>query len=296
MVNGSWRALYPFESRYFDRGEGLRLHYIDEGKGDPVLMVHGNPTWSFYYRELAQALRAAGHRVIAVDHIGMGLSDKPGDDRYDYTLQSRVDDLDALMRQLNPGPATLVVHDWGGPIGLCWALRDPARLKALVISNTAGFLPGGYRLPWPLFLSRTPLGPLLLQGANLFSRGAVERCAARPLAGAIREGYLAPYDSWSHRLAVLRFVQDIPRREGDKAYRLMDELGRGLERLSGVPTLIAWGGRDFVFDGTFLAEWRRRLPKAEIREFRDAGHFLLEDAGPQLVPLIREFARKHVLL
>jgi len=139
LVNTIPRELYPFEGRYFDRGAGVRMHYLDEGEGPPVVMVHGNPTWSFYYRQLVLALRD-GHRCIVPDHVGMGLSDKPGDDRYAYTLAQRVDDLEALLEHLGVDrDVTLVVHDWGGMIGMAWAARHPERVARLVILNTAAF-------------------------------------------------------------------------------------------------------------------------------------------------------------
>ena len=295
LVTADWRELYPFESRFFDRGDGIRMHYIDEGGGDPVVMVHGNPTWSFYYRELARALKQAGHRVIAPDHVGMGLSDKPCERRYEHTLRNRLRDLERLLSHLAPGPVTLVVHDWGGPIGLGWALREPARVKALVILNTAAFLPPeGHRLPWQLAPLRTALGPLLVQGANLFCLGAASGCARKTLSPVVRAGLLAPYDSWEHRHAVLRFVQDIPRRREDAAHALLEWMGQELHRLAELPALIAWGKRDFVFGDAFLDEWRRRLPQAQVREFRDAGHYVLEDARDELIPLIRDFASKQV--
>ena len=136
----TWRELYPFEGHFLDRG-GLRYHYLDEGRGAPVLMLHGNPTWSFYYRDLITALRG-DYRCIAPDHIGCGLSDKPGDDRYNYCLKSRVDDLEALADHLGLiERLTLVVHDWGGMIGMAWAVRRPQRLARLVGVNTAACLP-----------------------------------------------------------------------------------------------------------------------------------------------------------
>lgn len=295
MVDESWKALYPFQSRWFDRGDGIRMHYVDEGSGDPVVMVHGNPTWSFYYRDLAKALLAAGHRVIVPDHVGMGLSDKPGDDRYEYTLRKRMGDLEKLLNSLKLPPVTLIVHDWGGAIGLGWALRDPARVKALVITNTAGFLPGqDHRLPWQLGIARGPVGALVMRGLNWFSFGLTTLCSTKTLPPAVKAGYRAPYDSWEHRIAVHRFVQDIPREKGDKAWSVMEWLGAELHRLRGVPTLLAWGLKDFVFTPAFLAEFRRRLPEAEVREFPDANHLLLDDAGPELIPLIRDFAAKHV--
>jgi len=294
MANEAWRSLYHFAERRFDRGGGIRLHYLDEGRGDPVLLVHGNPTWSFYYRDLAKTLAGAGHRVIVPDHVGMGLSDNPTDSEYKYTLGSRIDDLERLMASLDVGPVTLVVHDWGGPIGLSWALRDLARVKALVILNTAGFLPGpGYRLPWQLGASRTPLGPLLVQGANAFVEGMIKHCVTRPMAPAVEAGYRFPYSSWSRRRAVMRFVQDIPRSPSDPAHPLMLWLGDNVSNLQGLPTLVAWGMRDFVFTPDFLRQWKARLPDAEYREFPAAGHLVLEDAAPELLPAVRDFAKKH---
>jgi haloalkane dehalogenase len=285
--------LYPFQSRFFDRG-GLKLHYIDEGSGEPVVMVHGNPSWSLYYRELAKALRGS-HRVVALDHIGMGLSDKPGDEAYEYTLKSRVDDLEALLEERGlKGGLTLVLHDWGGMIGMAYACRHPERVKRLVILNTAAFLlPQGRSLPWALRLSRTPLGAFLIRGFNAFSLAATYvGCLRRPMSGELRRAYVAPYDSWANRIATLRFVQDIPLRSGDKAYALVREVEESLHRLSEVPMLLCWGGKDFVFDAHFLAEWRRRFPKAEVHFFPEAGHYVLEDAAEEIIPLVRFFLAK----
>jgi haloalkane dehalogenase len=286
--------LYPFSGRYFER-DGLSMHYLDEGAGAPVVMLHGNPTWSFYYRDLVKALRG-DHRVIVPDHIGCGLSDKPGDGRYPYTLARRVEDLEALLDHLGiRDDVTLVLHDWGGMIGMGWASRHPDRVGRLVVLNAAAFhLPAGKRLPRSLWLVRkTPLGPLLVRGLNAFSRGAVRYCTVRPLAPAVREAYCAPYDSWRNRIAVLRFVQDIPLRPGDPSYDLVTQVQDGLHRFGGVPMLVCWGERDFVFDDDFLAEWRRRFPDAEVHAFPNAGHFVLEDAGEEIVPLVRDFLARQ---
>jgi haloalkane dehalogenase len=294
VVSESWRALYPFQSRWFDRGDGVRMHYVDEGAGDPVVLVHGNPTWSFYWRDLAKALVAAGHRVVMMDHVGMGLSDKPADARYEYTLRERLRDMDRLLGSLSLGPVTLIVHDWGGAIGLGWALRDPARVKALVITNTAGFLPGpGHRLPWQLALARGPLGALVMRGLDWFSWGLVHLCSTKRLPDAVKAGYRFPYSSWERRVAVHRFVQDIPRRPGDRAWPVMEWLGTELGRLREKPILLAWGLRDFVFTPAFLAEFKRRMPEAEVREYPDANHLVLEDAAEDLIPRIVAFAARQ---
>jgi haloalkane dehalogenase len=288
--------LYTFAG-HFLRLNGQRLHYLDEGRGDPVVMLHGNPTWSFYFRELVKALRDE-YRTVVPDHIGCGRSDKPSDRDYDYTLERRVLDLEALIDHLGLGDnLTLVLHDWGGMIGMAFASRHPDRVRRLVVLNTAAFLlPEGKRLPWSLRLCRNALlGPLLVRGLNAFSRGAVRYCTTGPLPSDVRAGYLAPYDSWGNRIAVLRFVQDIPLAAGDRGYALVRSVQDGLERFRGVPMLLCWGGRDFVFDSDFLDEWRRRFPAAEVYRFPDAGHLVLEDAGAEIVPLVRDFLRRHPL-
>jgi haloalkane dehalogenase len=282
--------LYPFESHYLDLG-ATRMHYVDEGRGDPVLMLHGNPTWSFYFRGLIQSLRG-GWRCVAPDHVGCGLSDKPDDLRYEYTLERRVGDVEALVESLGIGDRlTLVLHDWGGMIGMAFAHRNSGKVKRLVVLNTAAFLlPAGKRLPWSLRLCRTPgLGAWLVRGLNLFCRGAVRYCTRRPLPPEVRAAYLAPYDSWKNRIAVHRFVQDIPLRPGDPSYAQVREVQDGLSQFRGLPMLIAWGERDFVFDRDFLDGWRRRFPEAEVHAFADAGHFILEDAGEELIQRIRTF-------
>lgn len=289
--------LYPFAGRTLDL-QGLRYHYLDEGRGEPVVMLHGNPTWSFYYRDLVKALRGE-YRAIVPDHVGCGRSDKPDDSKYAYTLESRVNDLEALLDHLDlRANLTLVLHDWGGLIGMAFAHRHPERVKRLVVLNTAAFhLPAGKPFPWQLWLCRdTPLGPLLVRGLNAFCRGAARvGCKRRPMSAEIRAGYLSPYDSWRNRIAVLRFVQDIPLRRGDRGYELLTQVQDGLSRFRGVPMLICWGGRDFVFDRRFLDEWVRHFPDAEVSLIPDAGHYVLEDACDEVIPRVRAFLQRHPL-
>ena len=160
------RHLYPFASHYFDTG-GRRMHYVDEGAGPAVVMLHGNPTWSFYYRELITALRDS-YRVIAPDHIGCGLSDKPQD--YPYTLATHIENLERLLDHLGLDDITLAMHDWGGAIGCGFAVRHPQRVGRLIVLNTAAFLG---RTPWRIRMCRLPvLGPLLVRGLNGFARTA----------------------------------------------------------------------------------------------------------------------------
>ncbi len=300
MADAYREFLASHPGRDLDLGGGLRYHYLDEGEGEPVVMVHGNPSWSFYYRKLVEAL-APRYRAIVPDHIGCGLSDKPGDDRYDYTLERRVADLETLLLdhlKLDAG-LTLVVHDWGGAVGLGFAAKHPDKIARLVILNTAAFhLPATKPFPWPLWLCRnTPLSAWLVRGLNAFVRGtAAIGCKHHAMPADVRAGYLAPYDSWDHRIAIHRFVQDIPLRPADRSYDLVTFMQERLSLFADTPTLIAWGLRDFVFDRHFLAEWEKHLPRAEVHRFPDAGHYILEDEAEQIVPLVESFLAAHPVL
>ena len=284
------RHLYPYTSHYLDLN-GFKYHYLDEGQGEPLVMVHGNPTWSFYFRELINNL-SPQFRTIVPDHIGCGLSDKPDIDAYGFGLENRVDDLAMLLDHLDLGDnITLVLHDWGGMIGMAWAVRHPERVERLVILNTAGFhLPAGKKVPLSLRLSRSVLGAFLVRGLNMFCRGALRYCATqRRLSQGERRAYLAPYDSWDHRLAVHRFIQDIPIRPIDPGYDLVSEVQDGLAQFQDTPTLLLWGMRDFVFDPSYLAEWERRMPHAQSHRYQGAGHYLLEDARDEVCSLVSSF-------
>jgi cis-3-alkyl-4-acyloxetan-2-one decarboxylase len=284
---------YPFTPRRLDVRPGIALSYLDEGPrdGDVVVMLHGNPSWSFYWRHLVAGL-SDRYRCIVPDHVGMGLSDKPGDDAYRYTLQSRVDDLAMLLEALGiTGPVTLAVHDWGGMIGMGWALRHMPQVQRLVILNTALFpLPAAKAMPWQLSLGRdSRVGGLLIRAFNLFARGAAWLGTTRRLPAEVRRAYIAPYAGWRDAIATLRFMQDIPLRPGDAAWALVAESGRRLHELANRPVFVGWGLRDFVFDRHCLEEVTRALPNAEVHAFADANHYVLEDRHEVLVPAIRAF-------
>ncbi len=291
------RHLYPFTSHYLNLN-GLKYHYIDEGEGDPIVMVHGNPTWSFYYRELIKAF-SGRYRSIVPDHIGCGLSDKPEVADYDYRLRSRIDDLDHLLDILAiDEKMTLILHDWGGMIGMAYALRHPDKIRRLVVMNTAAFLPPSKkRIPVRLSIIRSsgPLAALAVLGFNLFAKSALFMASAKRLPAEVRKGLTAPYNCWKNRVATLKFVQDIPLTGSDPSYRLVKQVDDQLQDLSKLPMLICWGDRDFVFDHDYLAEWQRRFPAAEIHRFPDAGHYVLEDVPGKIIPLIQEFLKQHPL-
>ncbi len=278
---------------YVDIG-GHSLHYIDAGPcaDEPVLMLHGNPTWSYHFRHLIAAL-VDRHRCLAPDHIGMGLSARPRARDYPFTLQQRVADLDELIGKLGiSGRISLVMHDWGGMIGFAWASRNPERVARLVVMNTAAFpMPEQCHLPWQLQLCRLPLlGTFLVRGLNIFSRAALVRCASRHrFSAAERRAYLAPYAGWRRALAVHRFIADIPLCADDPCWDMVCRTMRLLPALRHCPLLICWGMRDFVFDVHYLGEWQKHFPDARVECFADAGHYLLEDEAQAVPRLIAEF-------
>ncbi|MBN2644702.1 MAG: alpha/beta fold hydrolase [Desulfuromonadaceae bacterium] len=286
------KRLLPCHGRFLQLSHGAHYHYLDEGQGEPVVMLHGNPSWSFYYRHLLLALRPS-QRVIVPDHIGCGLSDKPEDNAYTYSLSQRVADLEELLDHLGiQQKMTLVVHDWGGMIGMAYATRYPERIQKLVILNTGAFpLPATKPLPLALKICRdTPVGSFLVRGFNAFSLAASWiGCKQRPMPRALRCAYTAPYNSWRNRIATLRFVQDIPLKQGDPAWTEVNRVADSLHRLKDKPMLILWGEKDFVFDRHFLAEWKKRFPSARIHTWPDGGHYILEDASDEIVPLIQDF-------
>jgi len=273
---------------------GLRFHYLDEGRGAPVIMVHGNPTWSFYYRELVKALRAS-HRAIVPDQIGCGLSDKPDDSRYDYTLTRRIDDLEFFLERLSiRDKITLVLHDWGGMIGMGYAVRHPESICRILLFNTAAFhKPKDKPFPWLLWVCRdTKFGAYMILRFNAFSRAAAHLCCKRrPMPEEVRKAYISPYEQNS--IATLRFVQDIPLRSGDRSYKTVTDLQEKLGMFRNTPVLICWGEKDFVFDGYFLSEWIRIFPQAEVHRFPDCGHYVLEDASEEIIGLVCDFLDKH---
>lgn len=288
-------TLFPFKRNYLDRN-GQQYHYLNEGSGEPVVMVHGNPSWSFYYRNLVKSL-SANFQCIVPDHIGCGLSDKPADKDYQYTLKNRIDDLEALLDSLKINEnITLVVHDWGGMIGLGYAARHPQRIKRLVILNTAAFhLPENKSFPAALLICRnTYLGTVLVRAFNAFSSVASYAGVKRkPMAKAIRQAYVAPFNSWKNRISTLRFVQDIPLLPHHKNYQLVSDISDSLVHFQKVPTIICWGLKDFVFDKHFLKIWKEKMPHAQVNEFDDCGHYILEDASEQVIPLIETFMAEN---
>jgi pimeloyl-ACP methyl ester carboxylesterase len=284
--------LYPFEPAAFQTPRGARMSYLDEGprSDEAVVLLHGNPTWSFFYRDLVREL-SGRIRCIAPDHVGMGLSEKPRG--YHYRLASRIADIEALVESLGLRRIHLVVHDWGGAIGFGAAVRRPERIGRIVILNTAAF--ASTKIPKRIALCRSPLvGEFIVRGLNGFAEPATWMAmAARRLTWDERKGYLFPYGSWADRIGVHRFIRDIPMEADHPSRGTLEEISRALPALSRHEKLIVWGGRDFCFDDTFLSRWREIYPDAQVRRLERAGHYVLEDAGPEARGPISDFLTKN---
>jgi haloalkane dehalogenase len=289
---------YPFPSRFFQL-DGLRYHYIDEGSSvlnddrETLLCVHGNPTWSFAWRNIVKAL-SRDCRVVAVDHVGCGFSDKPQD--YEYRLARHVDNLSRFVIGLDLKRITLLAHDWGGAIGMGAAGRLPDRFSRFVLLNTAAFR--SQRMPWRISVCRWPIiGTWGVRRLNLFSLAALRMavCHHENMTRPVRSGYLAPYRNWHDRIAVLRFVQDIPLSPAHPSHSTLVSIEERLADFRSFPMLLVWGMQDWCFTPAFLSEFQERFPNAETLQLEDAGHYVFEDAPDAIVARVRSFLKAHPL-
>ena len=289
-VSWSFGGTWPFEPLY-GGAEGERLHYVDEGlrEGTPVVLLHGNPAWAYLYRRFIPALTQAGHRAIAVDLLGFGRSDKP-DDPAAYAIARHAERVGALLDGLSLSDACLVVHDWGGPIGLPWAAANPERVSRLMILNTfAPTLPGPMGKGGSLRLVRTrglgELGAKVRDGLTEdFLLGSGTRHHDR-LDSQAKDAYRAPHPDRASRTALLAFPRQVPLSAGGPVAELTRRTDEALRRhFRDRPVHISWGMRDVLFGEAVLDLWRESLPNAGVTRLDDAGHFVQEDAHELVIP------------
>jgi haloalkane dehalogenase len=291
------RAQWPYRPR-FARVNGWRMHYVDEGSGDPVVLLHGNPTWGFLYRDFVAPLTQAGYRVVIPDMIGFGLSEKPTREAA-HSLDGHIADLVGFVRTLDLPRITLVCHDWGGPTGLGFALSNLARVRALVLMSTWAWpLPPAEfhtrMFPWRM-MHAPLLGPYLLgRHGGLVERGiylsVVDREKFRNRA---QEAYSAVLPDAADRLLTWTWPRWIPLEEHARAFARFRWLERELRKCK-LPTLLVWGREDEVFDAqTFCRRFRDLLPHAEGPHFVTGRHFLQEDSGAEIAARIVAFLASH---
>lgn len=286
--------LLPYASQSCVVGEHS-MAYLDEGDreaGRPTLLcVHGNPTWSFYYRRVVDAF-AADHRVVAVDHIGCGRSDKPCRDRFGYRLADHRDNLITLVEHLDLQRIVLVAHDWGGAIGLSAMHALRSRLAGIVLLNTAAFPPP--YMPRRIAACRWPVvGTPAVRGLNLFAKAAVTMAMARTkMTDATRRGLLAPYDTWQNRVAIDAFVRDIPLDQSHPTMATLEELELGLPDFADVPIELIWGMKDWCFREECLLRFESVWPHAVSHRLAQTGHYVMEDSPDQTLAILDAFVRR----
>ena len=299
MMATDWtfQGTWPYEPKWFDAADG-RMHYVDEGQGRPVVMVHGNPAWGYLYRNFISAVTEAGFRAIVPDHLGFGRSEKP-DERVLYRIREHSERFEALLESLDLQKVTLVAQDWGGPIGLYWATRHPERVRSLFILNTLGHRPREkVKLPFILNLIRwAGVGEVLVKGLHIFVRGFMFRAGVAKrdrLTAEIRAAYLSPHPTWSSRTAILVFPREIPEGPDGTVSDLLGEVESGLvEHFKDKPIHIAWPMKDPAFGPDGLdAYWLGTFPDAEVTKVEDASHYIQEDAHEVVVPKLLEFLRR----
>lgn len=290
----SFEGLWPYKPRWH-WADGVRLHYVDEGPSDaaPFVMVHGSPTWSFLYRKLIVSLRRDGRRAVALDHLGFGRSDKPHR-QGEYSLDRHASLFESLLDRLDLRDVILVVHEWGGPIGLAWAIRHPDRVKALVVLNS--FVDPLDESPEArVALLRAPgASDLLLKGAHRSLQRAVRADATgRRLTSDELRGYEEPHPSWDSRTGILAFARAVAGARRDATRAFGDAIDAGLSQLADKPALIAWGMEDEVLSLSSLSRWRARLPHASVLELEGVGHLVPEAATDRLAGRISDLAAEE---
>jgi acyl-CoA synthetase (AMP-forming)/AMP-acid ligase II/pimeloyl-ACP methyl ester carboxylesterase len=285
--------LYPFRSRFVTVGRGTatggtrghRMHYVDEGSGPVIVCLHGNPTWGFLFRNLIAALRD-DFRVIVPDHVGCGLSDQPGD--VCFRAGDRIGHLEDLLAELGIGRFSLVMHDWGGPLGTGLAVRRPADVERLVYFNTTlaemALLPGMIRRA-----AAPVIGKLLTHDTMQFLKLLTSFGVVQAMPEEVKRGYLRPYQTRAGRRAIWGFVQDIPFSPSHPTALLMDDMVARLPALADTPVKIIWGMKDPCFHPGILRQVAARFPQADVVRVPDASHLVLEDAPGQSIAAVREF-------
>lgn len=286
-------GLFPFAPHYYSH-QGVDIHYVDEGSGEPVVMIHGDPTWGFLYRNFVPPL-SQRYRCIVPDHMGMGKSAVPQEQSL-YRLERHCANLEALLLHLDVRDITLVLHDWGGPVGLGFATRHPERIKRLVLMNTWAFAPwpGG---PFPRLLEiiRSERGEAFVLRKNGYLEPALLGTTyhSEKLTSAIMEAYRAPFPTPESRLAMLCWSRDIPVQESDVSYAEMKRIEHGLSLFQEIPVLLVWGMLDPVIPVPVLRRWQQVYSHAITYELEDASHFLQEDAPERIVRWIEMFLKAN---
>ena len=276
---------YPFQSKYFDLPMG-RMHYVDEGKSaHAIVMVHGNPTWSYTYRKLIKSL-SHKHRCIALDHIGFGLSDKPIE--WDYLPENHAINFEKFLNHLDVKSISLIVGDWGGPIGLSFAVNYPNKIKSIVITNTWMWsLKGIFHFEMFSKFMGGIIGRALIKRYNFFVKVLMKRMFRAKLAPSVHQHYIEPLKLPMDRKGCWIFPKQIIGSSNWLA-KLWDKRHSIVNK----PSLIIWGKSDIAFRDVELEKWKSIFTELEVHEYGEVGHFVQEELGDEFSLLVENYLEK----
>ena len=289
-VRPAWLSgdMYPFQSQFFVTPSGQKMHFIDEGVGEPIVFIHGNPSWSFEFRHLIKSL-SSEFRCLALDHIGFGLSDS-SDDEADYSILAHSANFKALMDYLQLNNISLYMGDWGGPIGLDFARSYPDKVKRIIITNTWS---------WPVqrdphfvmfsLMMSSWLGRYLIRRFNIFVDKVLPKATGKKdvLTPQAMDHYRNAQKTISSRSASAALPREII-----KQTKWLDSIWNDRQTFVGLPALILWGNKDIAFRKKELDRWQSELAEAEVHQYNDCGHFLAEENPEQIAPLIASFMKR----
>lgn len=284
---------FPFEPHY-QTINGVQLHYVDEGKGEPIVCVHGEPTWGYLYRKFIHGLQET-NRIIVPDHMGFGKSDVPQDK--EYRLKVHIDNLSQLLANLDLHNITLVVQDWGGPIGFGFAVRYPDRVKRLVIMNTSVGVAKVDRKMWYEAMVENGTYDQLLGDMEVFvpgyMLGILKRKLSKDEKKQLIRAYTAPFPTPEAHIGAKAFPLDIPKGMDHPSAITMQEIRDKLPSLDNIAKIAIWGMQDAIFPPKVIEMWKKIYPNIDVHPIENAGHFLQEDAPEEIIQTIKRFIAEN---
>lgn len=283
MKNETFNNTFPFQP-HFETINGFRMHYVDEGEGEPVLCLHGMPTWGYLYRKFIKKLSAT-NRVIAPDQMGFGKSDVPQDK--EYRMEEHVDNLKELLIKLDLQDITLIVQDWGGPIGFGFAVDVPERIKRLVIMNTSVGVMSEDKKPWYAMLEEKGIYNQFIMNIEGLIKGGIHN--KEKVTDTMIKAYTAPFPSEEYYLGALAWPKDIPVGKEHPSAVIMQHVRDNLDKLSNKEKVLIWGLKDPIFPEKTIDWWHKIYPNIETHEIPNAAHFLQEDAPKEIISIIQDF-------
>ncbi|TFG04613.1 MAG: alpha/beta fold hydrolase [Promethearchaeota archaeon] len=285
----TFEGTFPFRPHYKEIN-GFQMHYVDEGREEPIVCVHGEPTWGYLYRKFITSL-SNNHRVVVPDHMGFGKSEVPQNKQ--YRLEQHVDNLSKLLLALDLKDVTLVFQNWGGPIALGFATRYPDRVKRLIIMNSSVGVAKPDRQLWYESMLKDGTYDQLMGNMQVFIPNMMFGTFVRKIPFAekkiMKKAYMGPFPTPESNIGARAFPLDIPKGTDHPSSQIMQEVRDNLHLFENTPKIIIWGMKDRIFPPKIIQVWLKQYPNTTVYELSDAGHFLQEDAPEKIIAIIDQF-------